>query len=60
MLVGAGDHIEIGQTIAVLESMKMEIDVVSPVAGTVHAVNRGEGSPVNAGQALIVIREQIF
>jgi len=57
MLVKPGDTIAAGQTIAVLESMKMEIDVVSPVPGTVHAINRAEGSAVNAGQALIVIRE---
>jgi urea carboxylase len=57
ILVEAGDVISAGQTIAVLESMKMEIDVVSPIGGTVHAINRGEGSPVNAGQALLIIRE---
>src|SRR5690606_35807133 len=39
MLVKPGDTIAAGQTIAVLESMKMEIDVVSPVPGTVHAIN---------------------
>jgi urea carboxylase len=56
LLVKPGDTITMGQTIAVLESMKMEIDVVAPVSGMVHALNRAEGSPVSAGQALIVVR----
>jgi urea carboxylase len=59
LLVKPGDTIAEGQTIAVLESMKMEIDVVAPIAGTVHAITRVEGSPINAGQALIVVRAAV-
>ena len=37
--------------------MKMEIEIVAPHAGTVYAINRSEGSQVNAGQALLVLAE---
>jgi urea carboxylase len=58
LLVKAGDYVRSGQTIAVLESMKMEIDVVAPLGGIVHNVLRGAGSQIGAGQALMVIREE--
>lgn len=36
--VEVGEHIEAGQTLMVLESMKMEIPIVAPTAGTVAAI----------------------
>jgi len=58
LLVAAGERVQSGQTIAVLESMKMEIDVVAPVAGVVHSVLRGAGTQIGAGQTLMIIREE--
>jgi len=59
MLVKPGDVIEQDQALVVLESMKMEIEIVAPHAGTVYAVNSNEGSQVNAGQPLIIIEESL-
>lgn len=36
--VAVGDRVEAGAELAILESMKMEIPVESPVAGTVTAL----------------------
>ena len=58
MLVKPGDVIEQGQPLMILESMKMEIEVVAPHGGVVYAVNRNEGSQVNAGQALLILEEK--
>ena len=57
MLVTQGDKIEEGQAMVILESMKMEIEIVAPHAGTVYAINRNEGQQVNAGQPLLVLQE---
>jgi urea carboxylase len=57
LLVKPGDTVQRGETIAVLESMKMEIDVVAPFSGVVHSVLRNAGSQIGAGQALLIIRE---
>jgi len=58
MLVKPGDVISEGQPLMILESMKMEIEVVAPHGGVVYAVNRSEGSQVSAGQALLVLEEK--
>ena len=51
----AGDVLQRGRPILVLESMKMEHDVVTPVAGVVHKVAVTEGDTVNEGQRLAVM-----
>jgi len=58
MLVKPGDIIEENQPMVILESMKMEIEIVAPHAGTVYAVNRSEGSQVNTGQPLLILEEK--
>ncbi len=55
--VKPGDRVEEGQTLVILESMKMEIDVTAPASGTVYAINRAEGSQVAAGQPLLILEE---
>ena len=45
-----------GDRLAVIESMKMEIPVISPVAGTVADVFCTEGRVVSAGQVLFSIK----
>jgi urea carboxylase len=57
LLVQPGDHVHSGQTIAILESMKMEIELHAPAAGTIESIQRSEGSQINAGQVLMIIRE---
>ena len=55
VLVTAGDAVSSGQHVIVLESMKMEIPVVSPIDGLVAAVNVVEGDVVEAESVLAVI-----
>ncbi|WP_455374710.1 urea carboxylase [Kaarinaea lacus] len=58
MLVKQGDEVSEGQTLAILESMKMEIEITAPHAGTVYAISRNEASQVSAGQALLILQEK--
>ena len=47
--VAAGDAVEEGQTLVVLESMKMELGLTAPRAGRVARVDASEGVLVQAG-----------
>jgi urea carboxylase len=53
--VEAGVEVEAGQIIAIVEAMKMEIHVSSPVSGKVTKVVGREGQSVSPGQTLVVI-----
>ncbi|MBD3841598.1 MAG: biotin attachment protein [Campylobacterales bacterium] len=55
ILVNVGDKVEKGQVIAILEAMKMEIDIESPVSGTVSAVAVKPNDAVEEGQTIAVI-----
>jgi len=57
VMVNQGDSVCRGQTLVILESMKMEIEVTSQHDGIVYAVSRQEGNQVNAGQPLIILQE---
>jgi urea carboxylase len=54
--VKAGDLVQPGDVLVVLESMKMEISVSAAVAGKVTQVLCREGSTVNAGEPLLVVQ----
>ncbi len=47
------DEVEEGQTVVVLESMKMEMPVEAPVAGRVVAIHVAPGRFVEEGEALM-------
>ncbi len=51
--VRPGDRVAVGDTIAVLEAMKMETAVAAPFAGRVRSVAALVNSQVDAGQALL-------
>ena len=53
--VKEGDRIAAGDTVAVLEAMKMETAVVAPSGGTVHQVLCRAGQMVGPGQVLAVV-----
>jgi biotin carboxyl carrier protein len=53
--VNEGDAVEAGQTLAVVESMKMHNDFKAPRPGTVHAVRARAGDKVNQGQILVTL-----
>ena len=53
--VKVGDEVKVGDNIAVLEAMKMAIDVSSTVDGTVKSVNFKNGDNVARDDALVII-----
>lgn len=53
--VKVGDVVKAGQTVAVLEAMKMENEIEATASGTVTAVNAGKGDSVLEGAAIITI-----
>jgi biotin carboxyl carrier protein len=55
--VEVGQHVEVGDELVILESMKMEIPVVSPIAGTVSAVAVAPDSQIKEGDVVAVIDE---
>jgi urea carboxylase len=57
VLVAPGQKVEEGETVAILESMKMEIPCVAPTAGVVETVLAREGRPASPGQPLVVLRD---
>ena len=50
-----GDKVADGDTLLVIESMKMEIPIESPIAGVLRRIDVAEGDSVNEGQILAVI-----
>ena len=57
MLVNEGEQVKAGQPLLIIESMKMEIEVLAPHAGVVINVCREAGQQVRAGQRLLVLGE---
>lgn len=55
IVVGVGDTVEEEQDVVILESMKMEIPIVSEEAGTVMKISVQEGDFVNEGDVLLEI-----
>ncbi len=53
VLVRAGESVKAGQTLLVLEAMKMENELRAPRTGVVATVNATEGAVVETGQDLI-------
>ena len=50
-----GDSVRAGDVLLVLESMKMELEVVAPQAGTVQRLSVAAGDRVSGGQVLVAI-----
>ena len=57
VLCQVGDRVETEQELVILESMKMEIPVEAPQAGTVKALHVSEGDAVDEGQIILVIED---
>jgi acetyl-CoA carboxylase biotin carboxyl carrier protein len=53
--VSAGDAVEEGDTVVILESMKMEMPVEAEDAGVVKEVNVEEGQAVSEGDTLVTL-----
>jgi 3-methylcrotonyl-CoA carboxylase alpha subunit len=53
VLVSAGDHVEKGRALVIMEAMKMEHTIRAPADGVVEAVNAAEGAMTEAGAVLV-------
>jgi acetyl-CoA/propionyl-CoA carboxylase biotin carboxyl carrier protein len=55
VLVAEGDEVEVGQSVLVLEAMKMENHISAEKSGTVKEVRVSAGDTVGTGDVLVVI-----
>ena len=55
LFVQPGDSVQAGQTVAVLEAMKMENEILAEYSGRVVSVNVSEGDRVATGTEIITI-----
>jgi biotin carboxyl carrier protein len=53
--VSEGDDVSDGDTLVILESMKMEIPVIAETDGTVTKLAVGEGDVVQEGDLIAII-----
>jgi len=54
-LVNVGDKVKAGDSLLILEAMKMQNTIAAPVGGTVKAINFGPGDSVEKDGILVVI-----
>ncbi|MFV0262726.1 MAG: urea carboxylase [Kluyvera sp.] len=57
VLVNPGDMVEAGQTLIIVEAMKMELAIHAPQAGVVKRIGCQPGRPVSPGDALLWLEE---
>ncbi|MBY6207961.1 MULTISPECIES: acetyl-CoA carboxylase [Halomonas] len=53
--VSPGDHVEVGDTIGLLEVMKQFCELKAEIAGRVVAFNVDDGDVIEAGQEILLI-----
>ena len=53
--VSAGDRVKAGDTLVILEAMKMENEIVSPIDGVISSILVQQNQTVDSGQLLLVI-----
>lgn len=54
--VRVGDRVHEGDTVLIVEAMKMETEVHTPIAGEIQAIYVNEGDRVNPDEVLVVVR----
>ena len=59
VVVAEGQAVTVGETLVILESMKMEIPVLAEVAGTVSALGVSEGDVVQEGDLIASLDEPV-
>lgn len=57
ILTHAGQSLQAGDTVMILESMKMEIPVIAEDGGTLVELRVAEGQAVSEGQVLALVKE---
>jgi biotin carboxyl carrier protein len=55
VLLKAGDTVDAGQGVVVVEAMKMQNEIRSPKSGTVERLLVTEGQTVNAGEVVAIV-----
>jgi acetyl-CoA carboxylase biotin carboxyl carrier protein len=53
VLVSAGDNVQSGQAVVIMESMKMEIPVLAEFGGSVLRVSVAKGDVVQEGDVMV-------
>ncbi len=56
--VQVGDRVEIGDTLCIIEAMKMMNQIEAEVSGTIKSIRVQNGEPVEYGQILFVIDQR--
>jgi urea carboxylase len=59
LVKNVGDSVRAGETIAILESMKMELELTSEADGTIERIPVSQGQSIQTGQSLIWIKESL-
>ena len=57
LMVEEGAHVEVGQTLAIIESMKMEISIAATARGIVRAIQVTPGQTLRAGDLVCALEE---
>ncbi|MBR0558321.1 urea carboxylase [Ciceribacter sp. L1K23] len=57
LLVEEGQTVQAGETLAIIESMKMEIAVTTHASGRVRNLRAGPGRTVKAGDVLVILED---
>jgi biotin carboxyl carrier protein len=57
IVASSGQVLQPGDTVMILESMKMEIPVLAEDGGTLAELRVAEGQPVSEGQTLALVQE---
>jgi glutaconyl-CoA/methylmalonyl-CoA decarboxylase subunit gamma len=55
VMVSVGQQVSAGETVAVIEAMKMKTPIVMQQSGTVAAINASVGDAVQVGQAILTL-----
>ena len=53
--VSQGEAVKAGQTLVILEAMKMENEIVAPRDGVVNQITTSKGATVDTGATLVVL-----
>ncbi|WP_320188572.1 urea carboxylase [Agrobacterium rosae] len=57
ILVDVGQKVDAGETLAIIESMKMEISVTAHASGRVRELRAGPGRTIKAGDVLVILED---